>query len=137
MNERASASRSTGGVPRQWPSVSATRARSPTKSLVMSVPGWSGSQRLARLLPEPVLKEMALFGRRISAIRPYTPQVPRAVSALVSHLRQLMGRGQDHVSAIDPHMALQPILPILQGEALQRSISLRYTSRLPEQVRVS
>ena len=55
---------------------------------------------------------------------------------MVSHLRQLMGRGQDHVSAIDPHMALQPILPILQGEALQRSISLRYTSRLPEQVRV-
>jgi enoyl-CoA hydratase len=33
------------------------------------VPGWSGSQRLARLLPEPVVKEMALFGRRISAER--------------------------------------------------------------------
>lgn len=33
------------------------------------VPGWSGTQRLARLLPEPVLKEMALFGRRISAER--------------------------------------------------------------------
>ncbi|MGL4281781.1 MAG: enoyl-CoA hydratase/isomerase family protein [Albidovulum sp.] len=33
------------------------------------VPGWSGTQRLARLLPEPVLKEMALFGRRISADR--------------------------------------------------------------------
>ena len=29
------------------------------------VPGWSGSQRLARLLPEAVLKEMALFGRVI------------------------------------------------------------------------
>ena len=29
------------------------------------VPGWSGTQRLARLLPEPVVKEMALFGRRI------------------------------------------------------------------------
>ena len=27
------------------------------------VPGWSGSQRLARLIPEAVLKEMALFGR--------------------------------------------------------------------------
>ena len=33
------------------------------------VPGWSGSQRLARLLPEPVVKEMALFGRRITAER--------------------------------------------------------------------
>ena len=32
-------------------------------------PGWSGTQRLARLLPEPVLKEMALFGRRIGAER--------------------------------------------------------------------
>ena len=33
------------------------------------VPGWSGTQRLARLLPEPMLKEMAIFGRRISAER--------------------------------------------------------------------
>jgi enoyl-CoA hydratase len=33
------------------------------------VPGWSGTQRMARLLPEPVLKEMALFGRRLSADR--------------------------------------------------------------------
>ena len=33
------------------------------------VPGWSGTQRLMRLLPEPVAKEMALFGRRISAER--------------------------------------------------------------------
>jgi len=33
------------------------------------VPGWSGTQRLARLLPEPVLKEMAIFGRRLSAER--------------------------------------------------------------------
>jgi enoyl-CoA hydratase len=33
------------------------------------VPGWSGTQRLYRLLPEPVLKEMALFGRRLSADR--------------------------------------------------------------------
>ena len=33
------------------------------------VPGWSGTQRLARLLPEPVVKEMALFGRRLSADR--------------------------------------------------------------------
>ena len=33
------------------------------------VPGWSGTQRVARLLPEPVVKEMALFGRRIAAER--------------------------------------------------------------------
>ncbi len=33
------------------------------------IPGWSGTQRLARLLPEPVVREMALFGRRISAER--------------------------------------------------------------------
>ncbi|WP_306144731.1 enoyl-CoA hydratase/isomerase family protein [Roseibium sp. MMSF_3412] len=33
------------------------------------VPGWSGTQRLIRLLGEPVVKEMALFGRRISAER--------------------------------------------------------------------
>nr|WP_221229329.1 enoyl-CoA hydratase/isomerase family protein [Rubricella aquisinus] len=33
------------------------------------VPGWSGTQRLMRLMPEPVVKEMALFGRRISAER--------------------------------------------------------------------
>lgn len=33
------------------------------------VPGWSGTQRLARLLPEPLLKEMALFGHRIKSDR--------------------------------------------------------------------
>ena len=36
------------------------------------VPGWSGTQRLARLLPEAVLKEMALFGRSLSAERALT-----------------------------------------------------------------
>lgn len=35
------------------------------------VPGWSGTQRLARLLPEAVLKEMVLFGRRITAERAF------------------------------------------------------------------
>ncbi|SDF01976.1 enoyl-CoA hydratase/isomerase family protein [Limimaricola pyoseonensis] len=33
------------------------------------VPGWSGTQRLVRLIGEPVVKEMALFGRRIDAGR--------------------------------------------------------------------
>ena len=33
------------------------------------IPGWSGTQRLARLMPEAMVKEMALFGRRIGADR--------------------------------------------------------------------
>ncbi|MFV0384530.1 enoyl-CoA hydratase/isomerase family protein [Paracoccus sp. (in: a-proteobacteria)] len=33
------------------------------------VPGWSGTQRLMRLMPEPMVKEMALFGHRIKADR--------------------------------------------------------------------
>ncbi|WP_171212431.1 enoyl-CoA hydratase/isomerase family protein [Ruegeria sp. HKCCA5426] len=33
------------------------------------VPGWSGTQRLTRLIPEGAVKEMALFGRRIGADR--------------------------------------------------------------------
>ena len=33
------------------------------------VPGWSGTQRLVRLLGEPLVKEMALMGRRLSAER--------------------------------------------------------------------
>jgi len=33
------------------------------------VPGWGGTTRLARLLPEAMVKEMALFGRRITAER--------------------------------------------------------------------
>ena len=36
------------------------------------VPGWSGTQRLVRLLGEPLVKEMALFGRRISAERAFS-----------------------------------------------------------------
>ncbi len=39
------------------------------ESSVGIVPGWSGSQRLQRLLPEGVVKEMAMFGRRLSAER--------------------------------------------------------------------
>ncbi|WP_299736011.1 enoyl-CoA hydratase/isomerase family protein [uncultured Roseobacter sp.] len=33
------------------------------------VQGWSGTQRVLRLFPEPVVKEMVLFGRRIPAER--------------------------------------------------------------------
>ncbi len=51
------------------------RVMSPTATLALPeakvgiVPGWSGSQRLLRVLPEPVVREMALFGRRIDAAR--------------------------------------------------------------------
>lgn len=54
------------------------RVIAPTATLALPesgvgiVPGWSGTQRLARLLPEPVLKEMALFGRRLTAQRAQT-----------------------------------------------------------------
>ncbi len=36
------------------------------------VPGWGGSSRLMRLLPEAVVKDMALFGRRLTAERAHT-----------------------------------------------------------------
>lgn len=51
------------------------RVMAPTATLALPeagvgvIPGWSGTQRLRRLLPEPVLKEMAMFGRRLSAQR--------------------------------------------------------------------
>lgn len=51
------------------------RVMAPTATLALPeagigiVPGWSGTQRLRRLLPEPVVKEMALFGRRLDAAR--------------------------------------------------------------------
>ncbi len=55
------------------------------------VPGWSGTQRLARLLPEPVLKEMSLFGRRIPSERAHSlgfiaeiAQDPRATALQIA-----------------------------------------------------
>lgn len=51
------------------------RVMAPNASLALPeagvgiVPGWSGTQRLQRLLPEPMVKEMALFGHRIKAER--------------------------------------------------------------------
>ncbi len=51
---------------------------------------------------------------------------------MVSHLRQLMGRGQDHISPINPDQALQTILPILEGEARQRGIALTYHAHMTE-----
>jgi len=51
------------------------RVMAPTGSLALPeagvgiVPGWSGTQRLLRLIPETMAKEMALFGHRIKADR--------------------------------------------------------------------
>lgn len=51
------------------------RVMAPTAAIALPetsigiVPGWSGTQRLLRLLPEPIVKEMVLFGNRIKADR--------------------------------------------------------------------
>jgi len=45
------------------------------------VPGWSGTQRLLRLLPEAAVKEMALFGHRIKADRALAMGFAAAVDA--------------------------------------------------------
>lgn len=45
------------------------------------VPGWSGTQRLQRLIPEGVLKEMMLFGRRLTAQRAFDLGLVAEVSA--------------------------------------------------------
>ena len=57
-------------------------------------------------------------------------------SEMVSHLRQLMIQGQDHVKPCSPHAALQAIWPVLQGEATQRKIALSYRIQTDEQVQV-
>ena len=44
------------------------------------VPGWSGTQRLVRLMPEPLVREMALFGRRISAERAVQAGLPAEIA---------------------------------------------------------
>lgn len=72
------------------------RVMSPGASLALPeasvgiVPGWSGTQRLMRLLPESVVKEMALFGYRVKADRALTfgfaaavDEDPRAAACLL------------------------------------------------------
>lgn len=86
------------------------------------VPGWSGTQRLARLLPEATIKEMALFGRRIGAERAHalgfvaevseTPRdaaltiaakvldlSPRAVETTKNMIHAAVG--EDHAAMVD------------------------------------
>lgn len=72
------------------------------------VPGWSGSQRLARLLPEAVVKEMALFGRRLPAARAHAlgfvaelADDPRAAAlAIAARLRELSPRAVEITKAM-------------------------------------
>ncbi|AKJ32168.1 LysR family transcriptional regulator [Caldimonas brevitalea] len=46
---------------------------------------------LTALLPD--WRPVGFFGERLFAIRPWSPQVPRAVQCLVSHLREVLGGG--------------------------------------------
>ena len=72
------------------------------------MPGWSGTQRLARLLPEAVVKEMALFGRRISAERAYqlgfaaelSEDTLGAAMAMVGDLSSVSPRSNELVKAM-------------------------------------
>jgi enoyl-CoA hydratase len=72
------------------------------------VPGWSGTQRLARLLPESVIKEMALFGRRISADRAFhlgfaaeVAEDPRAAAnAIAARVAELSPRAVEIVKSM-------------------------------------
>ena len=60
------------------------------------LPDFSAQDALRKGQLVPVLPDWQVdggFGRHIFAIRPYTAHVPRAVSALVVHLRQGLARG--------------------------------------------
>lgn len=72
------------------------------------VPGWSGTQRLTRLLPEPVLKEMAVFGRRIPAGRAFdlgfvaevTDDALRTAHNIVASLSDMSPRANELAKAM-------------------------------------
>ena len=60
------------------------------------LPDFSAQEALRKGQLVPVLPDWQVdggFGRHIFAIRPYTPHVPRAVSALVAHLREGLAPG--------------------------------------------
>ncbi len=63
------------------------------------IPGWSGTQRLARLLPEPVIKEMALFGRRLDAERAHQLGFVAEISCAADQLARDM---LAHVATLSP-----------------------------------
>lgn len=50
-----------------------------------------GPRQLVRVLPQ--WQPRGFFGERLYAIRPWSPQVPRAVQCLVDHLRRVFAQG--------------------------------------------
>ena len=50
-----------------------------------------GPRQLVRVLPQ--WQPRGFFGERLYAIRPWSPQVPRAVQCFVDHLRQALAQG--------------------------------------------
>ncbi len=50
-----------------------------------------GPRQLVRVLPQ--WQPHGFFGERLYAIRPWSPQVPRAVQCFVDHLRQALAQG--------------------------------------------
>lgn len=79
------------------------------------VPGWSGTQRLCRLLPEPVVKEMALFGRRLSAERAHALGFVAEVSDDPRGAAMAMA---EHAAALSPRAveAAKAMLHAARGE---------------------
>jgi DNA-binding transcriptional LysR family regulator len=53
--------------------------------------GHLGARQLVQVLPQ--WQPRGFFGERLYAIRPWAPQVPRAVQCFVDHLRQSLARG--------------------------------------------
>ena len=53
--------------------------------------GHLGERQLVQVLPQ--WQSRGFFGERLYAIRPWAPQVPRAVQCFVDHLRQSLARG--------------------------------------------
>jgi DNA-binding transcriptional LysR family regulator len=56
-----------------------------------SAAGHLGGRQLVELLPQ--WRPLGFFGDSIFAIRPWSPQVPRAVQCLVAYLREALGPG--------------------------------------------
>ncbi|WP_420584166.1 enoyl-CoA hydratase/isomerase family protein [Ruegeria sp.] len=72
------------------------------------VPGWSGTQRLTRLMPEAAVKEMALFGRRINADRAlavgYATEVSDDVVARALEITSDLGELSPRATEISKNM---------------------------------
>jgi DNA-binding transcriptional LysR family regulator len=56
-----------------------------------SAAGFLGPRQLVRVLPQ--WQPRGFFGERLFAIRPWSPQVPRAVQCFVDHLRRSLAAG--------------------------------------------